>query len=230
MSEQVITVERREVTGRNIARKLARQGQVAAVVYGAGKDSVPIQVERRKVLELIKQAGSENAIFQLQLVGSKEQRHAMIREMQVDPVSRQILHIDFRRVSMDETIRVQVPVELIGEPVGVHDEGGVLDFVTREIELECLPGDIPDSVEVDVSHLHVGQHVEVSDLGLPDTVTLLEEPDRTVASVVIPRRVVEEEEVEEEELLLEAEAEEPEVIGRGKAEEEEAPEEESEEA
>lgn len=219
MSEQVITVEQREHTGGGVSRKLAHRGQIAAVVYGAGKDSVPIQVDRKTVLELIKSSGSENAVFLLKMAGTKKERHAMIRDMQVDPVSRQILHIDFQRILMDQAIRVQVPVELLGTPDGVRNEGGVLDFVTREVEVECLPGDIPRSLSVDISHLHIGQHVEVHELEVPERVTVLEEPDRTLAAVGAPREIEEPEEELEEELLLEAEAEEPEVIGRGKEDE-----------
>lgn len=221
LSEQTITVEQREHKGGGVARKLAHRGQIAAVVYGAGRDSVPIQVDRKTVLELLKSSGSENAVFLLKMAGTKKERHAMIRDMQVDPVSRQILHIDFQRILMDQTIRVQIPVELVGTPDGVRNEGGVLDFVTREVEVECLPGDIPRSLPVDISHLHIGQHVEVHELEVPENVTLLEEPDRTLAAVGAPRAIEEPEEELEEELLLEAEAEEPEVIGRGKEDEEE---------
>lgn len=221
VSEQKITVEKREQIGSGASRKLARRGQIAAVVYGASKDTVPIQVDRKSVLEMLKRSGSENAVFLLKMAGTKKERHAMIRDMQVDPVSRQILHIDFQRILMDQAIRVQVPVELVGTPDGVRNEGGVLDFVTREIEVECLPGDIPRSLTVDISHLHIGQHVEVHELEVPEKVTVLEEPDRTLAAVGAPREIEEPEEELEEELLLEAEMEEPEVIGRGKEEDEE---------
>jgi len=219
MSDQVITVEKREDLGSNITRKLLRRDQIAAVVYGAGRDTVPIQVDRKSVLTLLKGVGGENAVFLLRMAGTKKERHAMIRDMQIDPVSRQILHIDFQRVLMDQTIKVQVPVELVGVPEGVKNDGGVLDFVTREVELECLPGNIPPSLPVDVSHLQIGQHVEVHELEVPDNVTILEEQDRTLAAVGAPRKIVEEVE-EDEELLLEADADEPEVIGRGKDEEE----------
>lgn len=227
MSEQTITVEKRERLGARVTRKLLQEDQIAAVVYGAGRNSVPIQVDRKAVLTLLKGGAGDNAVFLLKMAGTKKERHAMIKEMQIDPVSRQILHIDFQRILMDQAIKVQVPVELVGVPAGVKNDGGVLDFVTREVEVECLPGDIPQSLEVDVSHLHIGQHVEVHELQIPDNVTLLEETDRTLAAVGAPREIVEEEE-DEEELLLEAEMEEPEVIGRGK--EEDGDEEEAEES
>lgn len=220
MSEQVITVEKREEIGSNVTRKLLRRGQIAAVVYGAGKDSVPIQVDRKGLLELLKHSGTENAVLLLKMAGTQQERHVMIRDMLTDAVSRQILHIDFQRVLMDQKVKVQVAVEVEGTPVGVKNDGGVLDFVTREVEVECLPGDIPRSLAVDISHLHIGQHVAASELQVPENVTLMVEPERTLAAVVAPRKAAVAEEAEGEE-LLEAEAEEPEVIGRGKVEGEE---------
>lgn len=228
MSEdQVIVVRKREETGTGVSRRYRAEGQIPAVVYGAQRDSIPITVERRSVLRLLRQGGGDNAIFLLRMDGTDQERHAMIRDMQVNPTSREIVHIDFLRLLMDQKIKVMVPIELMGIPLGVKDDGGVLDHVTREVELECLPGDIPQQLEVDVSELHIGQHVEVKDLDVPDNVTLLEEEGRVVASVGAPREL---EEIEEEEdLLLEAEAEEPEVIGRGKEDEEGEGEEETEE-
>lgn len=221
MSDLVIEVHPREETGKNANRRLRAAGDIPAVVYGGSKNTVPIRVQRKSILDLLKGSGSENAVFLLKLVGSGKERHTMIRELQVDPISREILHIDFQRVLMTEKIRVQVPVELAGVPEGVKNEGGMLDFVLREVEVECLPGDIPRTLSVDVSALHVGQHVEVKDLSLPPKVTLLEEADRVLASVS-QARVAEVEAEEEEEGLLEMEPEQPEVIRRGKTEEEEA--------
>lgn len=221
MSEPVVTVEKREEIGRNIARKMARRGEIAAVVYGAGKPSVPIRVDRKIVLDLLKSSGSEHAVFLLEMAGTKQQRHAMVRDMQIDPITGRILHIDFQRVLMTEKLKVEVPVELLGTPVGVKTEGGLLDFVTRQVEVECLPGDIPRALEVDVSALHIGQHVEAKDLVVPPKVALAVEEERVIASVAARRVAEVEAEAEEEELLTEEGAEEPEVIRRGKAEEEE---------
>ena len=219
MSEQVITVHRREQTGVNASRRVRSAGAIPAVVYGAGRDSVSISVDRKTVLELLRKEGSDNAVFLLKLEDTGKERHAMIRDMQVNPTTREIVHIDFLRLVMDQPVRVTVQVELIGTPVGVKQEDGVLDFVTRELEVECLPGDIPQKIEADVSGLHIGQHLEASQLDLPAKVTLLDDATRVIASVTAPRRVEEAE--EEEEFLLEAESAEPEVIGRGKEGEEE---------
>lgn len=220
MSDQVIVVRKREETGTGASRRYRAEGRIPAVVYGAKRDTVPITVDRRSILNLLRQGGGDNAIFLLQMEGTKQERHAMIRDMQVNRTSREIVHIDFLRLLMDQAIRVMVPVELVGVPLGVKNDGGVLDHVTREVEVECLPGDIPQKLEIDVSELYIGQHVEMRELQVPDDVTLLEEEGRVVAAVGAPREIEEIE--EEEELLLEAEAEEPEVIGRGKEDEEEA--------
>ena len=176
-----IEVQPREETGKNANRRSARRGKIPAVVYGGGKESVPIEVDRKTLVDTMKGHAGENPIFLLKL-GDKE-RHAMIRNMQIDPVSRQVIHIDFQRVLMDQKVRVAVPVELVGTAVGVKVEGGLLDFVTREVHVECLPGDIPKHLEADVTNLHIGQHFEAKDLKLPEGVALLDEPDKVIVSV-----------------------------------------------
>ena len=220
MSDIVLQVHQREVTTKNANRRLRTTGQVPAVVYGAGKDSVPIQVEERKVDEILRSGAGENTVFLLQLHGTEQQRHAMIRELQTDSITGEMIHIDFQRILMDQKVRVQVPIELRGEAIGVKNEGGLVDFVTREIEIECLPAEIPEQFEIDVTPLHVGQHLEAGDLELPAGVELLDEPERVILSVSVRKVVEEEVPEEEEEMLMEAEAEEPEVISRGKAEDE----------
>lgn len=230
MSETTIEVQRREVKGKNANRRLRASGFIPAVVYGAGREPVPIQVERKKIYELLRREGGEHAVFLLQLEGTESKRHTMVRELDVDPISRQIVHIDFQRVSMTEKVRVAVPIELFGLAEGVKNQGGVLDFITREVEVECLPGDIPVKLELEVSALDIGDHYEANALQLPSGVELIEEPDRVIVSVSHSRvsAVVEEAEAEaEEEVLIEAEEEQPEVIGRGKEEEEETAERES---
>src|SRR5215208_1451088 len=145
MEQMTIEVERREQRGTNANRRLRADGMIPAVVYGGGKDkeTVAIQVRRKSLIDLMKGTGGENAVFLLQLAGTGQERHAMIRDMQIDPVSRQVVHIDFQRILMTEKVKVQVAVELQGTPDGVKNSGGVLDFVHREVTVECLPGDIP---------------------------------------------------------------------------------------
>lgn len=222
MSEITVEVTRREVTGKNANRRLRAAGFVPAVVYGGGRDSVPIQVERKVIHELLRQEGGEHAVFLLKMAGTDKSRHTMVREIEIDPISRQITHIDFQRVLLTETVRVSVPIELEGVASGVKNEGGVLDFMVREVEVECLPGDIPPKLTLDVTSLGVGDNFEVKDLVIPKGVNLLVEPGRVIVAVAHSRvsEVVEEAEAGlGEEMLIEAEAEEPEVIGRGKEEE-----------
>lgn len=219
MSDLMIEVEKREDIGSKVSRRLARAGQLAAVVYGGGKESVPIVVPRRKVLDLMRTGGGENTVFLLKMAGTKKERHAMIRDLQVDPITREIRHIDFVRVLMTEKVRVAVAVELEGSPLGVRNEGGIVDFVTREVEVECLPGKIPQKLTIDITELHLGQHVEAGQLELPKGVALVTDENRVLASVV--GRTLAAEEEEEADELLEAEPEEPELIGRRKEEEEE---------
>ncbi len=225
MSEMNIRVAKREKTGKNANRQLRAGGDVPAVVYGDKKDPVAITIERKRLLELLKKGGGENAVFKLELDGTKSSRHAMIRDLQVDPISRRIIHIDFQRIDLKEKVKVQVPIELNGEPIGVRIEGGVLDFVTREVEVECLPNNIPQSIEIDVSELAIGDHIEAKDLSIPDDVELLDDGEQVIVSVSHSRVAAEIEELEAEgdggDLLIEAQAAEPEVIGKGKEAEDE---------
>lgn len=219
MSEELnIEVQTREETGKNVNRRLRAAGKVPAVVYGGGRDTVAIVVDRKTVRDLLRD-GSDNAIFLLKRAESDQQRHARIRELQTDVITREIVHIDFQRVLMDEKLKVMVAVELEGEPSGVRNEGGVLDHVTRELEVECLPSDIPERFVYDVSKLEIGDHVEANAIEMPKGVELLEEPDRVIAAVSYADRIEVEE--EDEEGLLEAEQAEPEVIGKGKDDEDE---------
>jgi large subunit ribosomal protein L25 len=220
MNEMTIEVQARQETGTNANRRLRRSGEIPAVVYGgAVKDSVPIRVNRKRLVELLRSsAGGENAVFLLKLAGTGQERHAMIRDMQLDPITREILHLDFQRVLMTEKVRVQVPIELVGTAYGVKTEGGVLDFSHREVHVECLPGDIPKSIQLDVSELHLGAHLTVGDLRLPPGVTLLDEPERVLVSVMHSKT-----EAAAAPAAVEAEAPEPgaepEVIKKGKTEE-----------
>ncbi|MCP4203065.1 MAG: 50S ribosomal protein L25 [bacterium] len=217
MDELTLEVQRREQTGTGPNRRLRKAGLLPAVVYGGGKDSVPIQVDQKLIHRLLKEVGGENAVFLLKLAGTAKSRHTMVRKIDIDPISRQISHIDFQRIDMAQKVKVQVNIEVVGESIGVKTEDGVLDFVNRAVEVECLPDKIPQVIEVDVSGLHTGQHLEASDLVIPEGVEILDDLTKVIVSIA-HARVSEVEEGEEEELLLEAEAEEPEVIGRGKEE------------
>jgi large subunit ribosomal protein L25 len=219
MNEISIEVHRRDSAGKNANRQLRSGGWLPAVVYGGGKEPVPIQMNRRQFLDLWRHGSGENTVFLLQLAGAGAKRHAMIREIQVDPVSREVLHIDFQRVVMTEKVRVMVPIELTGTAYGVKNEAAVQDFVTREVEVECLPAEIPARLPLDVSELHVGQHLEAGAIPLPQGVRLVTEPERTIVSLG-HSRLETAPAAEAGEELLETERQEPEVIGRGRAEQE----------
>jgi large subunit ribosomal protein L25 len=219
MSQEVtIEVERREVSGKGASGRLRRADLIPAVVYGGEKEPISIQVPRKLLLNIFKDGGSENRIFLLKLAGTAQSRHAMIRDLQVDPVTNQVSHVDFLRIDMSRKIRVKVHLELVGTAYGVKTEGGLLDFVTREIEVECLPTAIPHAIQVDVSEVRIGEHLEVKSIVLPEGVTLLEDPDRVVLSVAHAK--VEAEAPAVAEATTAEGAAEPEVIAKGKKEEE----------
>ncbi|MXW00432.1 MAG: 50S ribosomal protein L25 [Holophagales bacterium] len=212
VSEPTVTVRLREQTGKNANRRLRAGGEIPAVIYGGSADSAAIRVDGKLVLSLIREGG-ENAVFLLQLEGTEQTRHTMIRDLQWNPLTGALVHIDFQRVKMDQEVQVSVPIEVVGVPEGVRNEGGLLEFITREVSVICLPGDIPVSIELDVSALHIGQHVEAGQLVLPDAVTLNDEESKVIVSVAAARVVEEEEEEPEEGELLEAVADEPERVG-----------------
>lgn len=216
--ELSIEVQPREATGSRASRRMRRSDLIPAIVYGGDRDPVSIQVPRRALLELFKKSGTENAVFLLKLAGSGKARHCMVRELESDPITRQVVHVDFQRIDLKVKVRVEVQIELTGVPAGVKNEGGVLDFVHRHVEVECLPTEIPQHLTIDVSGLNIGQHIEAKDLEMPEGVELLVEPERVIAAVSAPRKPEEEEAADEG--LLEAEAAQPELVGRRQAEEE----------
>ena len=223
MSDVTVVVHPREETGKNANRRLRVSGSIPAVVYGGGKESVAIQVDEKMMHEFLQVAGNENAVFLLKLGETGKSRHAMIRDLQVDTIERRISHIDFQRVLLDEKVRVTVGVIVEGASEGVRNQGGVLDFVTREVDVECLPADIPSGFVLDVTDLEVGDHVEADDLDLPKGVELLSDPNRVLVSIAHSRvadDVEEAGETDDEVTLIEEIPDEPEVIGRVKDEDE----------
>ena len=218
-------VEKRPAIGKNEARRARAKGRIPAVVYGSKKPTIPISVDRKALSDAFRGGAGENAIFLLKLAGSDQARHAMIKDLQQDPVSRKALHIDFVRIEMTSKIRVKVSVEVVGIAAGVKTEGGILDFVTREIEVECLPGNIPKHMPVDVTALSIGDALRVSQLAAPEGVTIVEDPEKVIVHVTHPTAEKEPAVAEAEEV---PEITEPEVLKKGKAATEEEPEEEKE--
>jgi large subunit ribosomal protein L25 len=210
-----LAVERRDTRGKNEARRTRAEGRIPAVVYGAGRDTVPITVKARDLSDAFRGGAGENAIFLLKLQGSDQSRHAMIRDLQRDPLSRRTLHLDFVRVLMDTKVRVRVPVEVVGVAKGVKIDGGILDFVSREIEIECLPGNIPEHLPVDVSELAIGDALRVADVPAPEGVEVVDDAEKVVIHIVHP--IHEEVVAAPEEVEAVAEPAEPEVLRKGKA-------------
>jgi large subunit ribosomal protein L25 len=212
-----ITVDRRQDTGKGAARAGRRSGRVPGVLYGHGEESVVVSVDALELNRLIQSISIENTIVDLTVKGEKNPLKVLIREVQRHPYRDDLLHIDFFHIAMDEMIHVDVPVLLVGLPIGVKDKGGVIDHQLREIEINCLPANIPEKIEIDISELDIGNSVHVGDLELP-ALEILTDPDRSIVAVLAPTVIVEPEEEEEEEELLE-----PELVGKeSEAEEEEA--------
>ncbi|MEM1178898.1 MAG: 50S ribosomal protein L25 [Acidobacteriota bacterium] len=182
MSDASILVNRRETQGKNANRRLRAGGQIPAVVYGGDRDPVNIQVGQRDFEALLRKTADDNPIFLLELDGTGQKRHAMIREMHADTVTNQVLHIDFLRVNMEQELQTSVRLELTGESPGVK-LGGLLDWVTRDLEIWAMPDRIPGHIDVDVSSLEIGDHLDTTELSLPEGVRLADENSRTVVSV-----------------------------------------------
>ena len=219
MEEQVMELQMRESRGKGGARTVRRQGRLPAVVYGAHKDPVAVSADPRSVETVLKSEHGHNVILTLKIPGQGSVQ-AMIRDWQVDPVRGELLHVDFLRVAMGEKIRVKVAVHFVGDPVGVRTEGGLMEVILREVEVECLPGDIPEEFKVDVASLGLNQSVRVDDLKM-DKVRILSDENQVLVHVIPPRAQEEEEKPEDEVVIAEGEQPaEPEVAKRGKAEEE----------
>jgi large subunit ribosomal protein L25 len=217
MTTQVLSVaaESREVFGKNAARRLRRGGQVPAVVYGDQGPSLPVTVDPKEIVRVLRSGAGHNAIFTLEIKGKAPAR-VMLRDWQVDPIQGNLLHVDLVRVGRDHKLKLRVPIHITGEAKGVKVQGGVFEFVLREVEIECLPDDIPEQIVVDISELVIGRSVRVSDLPLGPKARVLTDPNRVVAHVVALR--VEEEKPAE---VAEAAPAEPELIRKARPEKEE---------
>lgn len=212
--------EKREVFGKNASRRLRRSGMVPVILYGAKEVNVPLTIKKTDIFQILKTDTGENTVFEVSF--NSETKNVMIKELQKHLVTDEIIHADLIQIAMDKAIRVSVPVVTVGESIGVKTEGGFVDYITREIELECLPKDIPEHIEIDISNLHLRQSVKVGDVVVSEEVKLVSDPEAILVHIEVPAKE-EEIEVEEEELI--SEEEEPEVIGKEKPEGEEKEEE-----
>jgi large subunit ribosomal protein L25 len=185
-------------------------------VYGGGRPVVAISVDQGRVLDILRSESGENTLFTLQLEGTDSKRVVMIRDYQRDPVKGRLLHVDFVRVDLTKPIEVMVPIHVAGIPIGVKLEGGLLDHVVRDVAVSCLPADIPGSLEIDASEVHVGQHLSVRDIKVSDKIRILADPDQTVLVVAMPRAEEAPAAAAVEGAPAEAAPAEPEVIKKGK--------------
>lgn len=221
MEAFVVEAAPREERGKHAARRTRRTGQVPAVLYGGKHEPIAMSVNARQVARILRSETGHNTIFTVQVSGRKDEK-AMLKDWQVDPVSGALLHVDLLRIAMDVRMRVKVPVHTFGEPEGVKLQGGIFEMVTREIELECLPADIPEEFKVDVSGLTIGKQLRASDLPLdPSKVKLITDPQRVLAHVVVLKKEEEVATPEAAAAATEATPAEPEVIKKGKKEAEE---------
>ena len=217
MPEVVAAKPREGKFNKNAARRVRRAGQIPAVLYGPGYDPMAIEVDPKQISRILYSESGHNTIFDLEVTGSPAAK-AMIVDWQREPIKDQLIHIDLKRIALDKTLRVHVRVKLLGTPVGVKTQGGVLDQVLREVEIECLPGDIPSHIDVDVSALELHHVLRVSGLPHSDKIKYLSPEDSTVAHVIAIR----EEAAATAEGAASAEgaaaAAEPEVAKKGKTE------------
>jgi large subunit ribosomal protein L25 len=205
--EAVVATPRTGTFNKNHARRVRVQGLIPAVVYGAGKDSVAVTVDPKVITKILYSDAGHNTIFDLTIEGHGAAK-AMIVDWQNEPIKGKLLHIDLKRIAMDKAMEVSVTVQLTGIPAGVKTGGGVLSQVLHEVEIECLPGDIPSHIDVDVSNLEINGSIHISDLPHSDKIKFLGEEDALVAHVTVMK-----EEVEPEPAAGPAE---PEVAKKGK--------------
>ena len=214
----VVATPREGKFNKNAARRVRAAGRIPAVVYGAGQAAVAVTVDPRIITRILHSDSGHNTIFDLDVTGSATVK-AMIVDWQHEPLKGALLHIDLKRIAMDKAMVVSVPVQLIGVPVGVKTQGGILEHVLREVEIECLPSDIPSHLDVDVSALEINGSVHVSDLPHTGSIKFITEDGLTVAHV----SAIREEVVEPEAVDATAVPTEPEVAKKGKGETEAAP-------
>ncbi|MFH0912675.1 MAG: 50S ribosomal protein L25 [Candidatus Omnitrophota bacterium] len=224
MEEIFLEIQAREELGKSKVKDLREKGFIPAVIYAEGKKSQAIKVSHKELLQLIHQHRLESAVVNLRPKDEKKTkgRPCLIKELQYDPVKGDVMHVDFNEISLTEIIKVNVPVVVRGEPVGVKQEGGSLEHILWEIEIECLPTEIPEDIEVDVSPLKIGDNIHIKDITFPAGIKVLNSPDAIVFSVSAPIKVeevvepaVEGEEKQEPEVIKEKK----EVAAEGEAEE-----------
>jgi large subunit ribosomal protein L25 len=186
MLEEKLQVEMRGETGKQAVKSLRRSGKIPAVVYGAGEETLAVLVDRREFIAMLQRAGAETVLIDLSIAGSGDRRwKTILREVQRHPRSGNLIHIDFQRISMTKKITVGVALHIVGEAFGVKSQNGILDHHLRQVEVRCLPADMPSHLEVDVSELRIGDTIHVSDLQI-EGIEFVTDPMTAVASVLAP--------------------------------------------
>ena len=206
----VIEAQIRIPEGKNANRRVRRSGKIPAVIYGPGKEPAVLSLDPADIKAVLRSEAGQNTIFAVNIEGAG-QRSAMVKEYQLDPLKGKLIHVDLLEIAMDRLLTLMVNVELVGEPQGVKIDGGTLDFVTRAIEIECMPADIPESIKLEVDALKVNDYIRAKDIKLGDKVRILTEPDVVIATVAPPQKEASPEAA--------ADTAEPEVIKKGKTEE-----------
>lgn len=209
-----IAAEPRSTRGKNEARRLRVSLKIPAVVYGTGKDPVAVSVSPKEVNKILHSSSGANTIFNLDIPGV-ENTPVMVVDWQHDPIRNNLLHIDMKRIDLSKRLNVKVPVHTTGDPIGVKQQGGLYEIITREIEIECLPDEIPEHFEVNVAAMTLGQSLRASQVELTGSMKLVSSPDQVISHVIAVRGSAEETAAEGE-----AKAAEPEVVKKGKKEEE----------
>jgi len=213
----MIRAEMREVFGKNASRRLRKEGKLPAILYGKNIQNVSLILDKKDIFAVLKSETGENTIFEVSFNSKK--KNAMIKELQKDLVTDELLHADLILIAMDEVVNIAVPLVLIGEAVGVKAEGGFVNFVNREVEVECLPKDIPENIGIDISNLHLHQSIKVDELSPPEGATITTDGQSVIVLIEAPSKEEKVEEVEEVEEEI-TEEKEPEIIKKEKAEEE----------
>ena len=212
MQQIVIEAQQRVPGGKNVNRRLRKSAKIPAVVYGAGRAPLPLVVDPEAISDILHSQSGHNTIFAVSVDGGA-QATVMVKDYQLDPVRGNLIHADLYEIAMDQLLKLTVDVEMVGEAEGVKIGGGIMDVVSRSLEVECLPGDIPESIKIDVGHLKINDYIRVKNLPVDPKVKILNDPEIVIVTIVPP---VKEEVVE----AAPAETAEPEVIRKGKAAEE----------
>jgi len=205
----VIEAQPRIPEGKNANRRIRKSGKIPAVIYGQGKQSTVLSLDPGDIRTILRSEAGQNTIFTINIEGVGQYR-VMVKDYQLDPLKGKLIHADLLEIAMDHLLILTVNVELTGDPQGVKVDGGKLDFVTRAIEIECLPADIPESVKLDVSALRINDYIRAKDINLGDRVRILTEPDVVITTVTPPKK--------DAAADAAAAAAEPEVIKKGKTE------------